>query len=367
MSHPDASSALSDESHDSLDDDETIPFDYDINAYGADFMVDNLVSRLNRGDIIIPSFHPPSAKTNSEVVPFQRAAVWTKQQRDKFVESLLFGFPVPSIFLVEEPDGTYLVLDGQQRLRTVQEYCKADGTGPALDKVHSRYEGKTYIALAAADRRRLDNALIHAIVVKEDIPTEGMAGIYQLFERLNTGGTELNTQEIRVALYHGGFVNLLRDLNRHKNWRAMYGAVNKRLRDQELILRCLAMYESGMNYYSPMRGFLNEYIDANRNLVDSRKTILFDFFGTTIDRIWTGIGKDAFRPYGRTNAAVVESIFVGVAHSRADHLAKGILRDRYVALIGDENYRKAVSTSTAHAEQVSTRLSLARQAFAESK
>ena len=292
--------------------------------------------------------------------------MWSKPQKDKFIESLLLGFPVPGIFLVAEPNHTYLVLDGQQRLRCLQEYCTDNG--PSLGRVHEKYRDKSYADLFPADRRRLDNNLIHATVVREDVPTEDKASIYQIFERLNTGGTQLNPQEIRVALYGGKLMKLLSELNRSDSWRVLYGpAESKRLKDQELILRSLAMYEEGEHYNPPMKGFLNNYMSDNRNPIRERLKSLRTVFEDTTDQIRTGIGPDAFRPQeGRLNAAVLESIFVGVAHrmdigSITDNAA---LKAAHSQLIEKKEYRDAVSTGTAQKSNVMTRLHLSKDTFA---
>lgn len=75
---------------------------YLINSYGADYTIDSLVQRINRGDIYVPSF--------------QRSFVWSINQASKFIESLLLGLPVPGIFLSKDVDRKLVVIDGQQRL-----------------------------------------------------------------------------------------------------------------------------------------------------------------------------------------------------------------------------------------------------------
>ncbi len=353
------------EAIDDIDDmEEVVPFRHDITAYGADFTVDSLVARLVRGDIIIPSFDPPTPMTGSGVAPFQRKEVWTKTQKDRFIESLLLGFPVPGIFLVAEPDRTFLVLDGQQRLRAIWDFYEQKGHGSALIKVLEDYRGLSYKDLPPESRRSLDGSLIHATVVQENTPTEDKASIYQIFERLNTGGTQLNPQEIRVALYHGKFAELLRQLNMNEHWRTLFGPVSKRLKDQELILRCLGIYETGDQYKSPMKGFLNNYMSENRDADDSRFDQLRLVFESTVKQIHDGIGK---RPYTRyLNAAVLESVFVGVA----DRLSRGPIADpsclvrAFDQLISLDEYASAVETATANEPNVRARLQLSRESFA---
>lgn len=90
-------------------------------AYGADFPVDGLVKRLTTGDIQIPIIGA-AVGPETETGGFQRQFVWSKLQADRFIESLLLGLPVPGVFLVREPSGVLLVLDGHQRLKTLQGF-----------------------------------------------------------------------------------------------------------------------------------------------------------------------------------------------------------------------------------------------------
>lgn len=100
-------------------DETVIPITYS----GQDFDVDGLVRRLNNGDMIIPRFG--LSDETVEVEGFQREFVWTKRQMDRFIETLLLEYPVPGIFLVkQQSDKRFLVLDGQQRLLTLQNFKK---------------------------------------------------------------------------------------------------------------------------------------------------------------------------------------------------------------------------------------------------
>jgi Protein of unknown function DUF262 len=227
---------------------EVAPLHYGLTSYGADFPVDGLVKRMENGDIVVPTFDPEVDDAKLGLVGFQRDFVWTKSQADRFIESLLLGFPVPGIFLVHGTDGVYLVLDGQQRLRTLQAFYRGvlRDRSFRLQYVQDEFRGLGYDDLDPDARRRLDNSIIHATVVRQDTPSEDQSAIYKIFERLNTGGTLLQPQEIRVALFPGPLVRLLRDLNEEQPWRALVGNRSKRLKDQELILRFFALRAHGI-------------------------------------------------------------------------------------------------------------------------
>ncbi len=350
--------------------DEVIPFTYSITAYGADYPVDGLVKRIRTNDIIVPVFGRQPTP-DSKVVGFQREYVWPRSKADRFIESLLLGLPVPGIFLVKEHSGVFLVLDGHQRLHTLRSFCDGllEGKEYRLEHVQERFVGKTYNELDTEDRRRLEDSIIHATIVRQDQPTEDQSSIYIVFERLNTGGVNLQPQEVRVALYHGDFVRLLRELNDSADWRALFGAKSRRLKDMELILRFFAFYFYSEQYRSPMKDFLNRYMATNRSLAHQNEEQLREVFLQTVMVIHKAIGVKAFRPRTSVNAAVVDSLMVGVANriaskgrlrtdSQLNHLAQ-----RYQRLLKAAEYVDAVETGTAQEAKVEARLRLAREAF----
>ncbi len=293
-----------DESLDEVD--EVVPFKYSITSYGADYPVDGLVKRISMRDIIIPKF--------------QRGYVWSLKEASRFVESLLLGLPVPSIFLSKEPETQkLLVIDGQQRLLSLRYFY--DGIWPstrkefALKGVPSKFEGATYKSLPGDDRRRLDDSIVHAIVVKQDEPSDDSSSIYHIFERLNTSGMSLTPQEIRTAIHHGEFSDLLEDLNTLEDWRSVYGPVNRLMRDQELILRFLALYYSAEQYHRPMKGFLNDFMGRNKHLKVISGEVIRSIFTPTIQVIHKSIGRRAFRLARVLNAAVFDAVMVGIART----------------------------------------------------
>lgn len=343
----------------SLDDvDEIVPFKYSITSYGADYPVDGLVKRISTHDIIIPRF--------------QRGYVWTLREASRFVESLLLGLPVPSIFLSKEPETQkLLVIDGQQRLLSLRYFY--EGLWPstrkefALKGVPSKFEGATYKTLASDDRRRLDDSIVHAIVVKQDEPSDDSSSIYHIFERLNTSGVSLTAQEIRTAIHHGEFSDLLKELNNLEEWRAVYGQVNKLMRDQELILRFLALYYESEQYSRPMKGFLNTFMGRNRRLSGISKEDMRSVFTQTITAIHKSIGKRAFKLARVLNAAVFDAVMVGVARRlrQGAILDLDTVQERYATLLASPNFLAVAERATADEESVSKRLDLATRAFAD--
>ena len=355
---------------DALDEaDEVLPLDYVISYYGADFPVDALVERLGKGDIYIPTFGS-SAQEGSEIAGFQREYVWTKTKSDRFIESLLLGLPVPGIFLVKEKDGRLLVLDGHQRLRSLQNYYKEDINGRKyrLQNVQGRFNNKSFTDLDPSDRRRLNDTIIHATILRQYQPQDDCSSIYAVFERLNTGGVNLSAQEIRVALYHGELVQVLNKLNEYEIWRSIYGRKSKRMRDMELILRFFAFHYHVGVYRKPMKDFLNRYMHGNRNLDKQSESELGELFRNTVSCLWEVLGKRTFRPAGAINAAVMDSVMTGLARrliNGGEVVNKDQLKRSYEALLANEKYVEAIRAHTSETAKVKARMTLAVEAFAE--
>ncbi len=346
------------EIEDNLGDEEVITFKYSITSYGADYPIDGLVRRISDESIKVPIF--------------QRGFVWTYGQACSFIESLLLGLPVPGIFLSRERDTQkLLVVDGQQRLRTLQYFyeglfvpSKREFT---LRNVQTQFEGKTYKSLLSEDRRRLDDSILHATVVRQDEPSDDESSIYLLFERLNTGGTQLQPQEIRACIYVGEFNELLAELNENPSWRNIFGQRNKRRRDQELILRFLSLYFYGEHYSRPMKEFLNIYMGKNRRLKLNAAPQIEDVFVSTIQAIDSFLGPKAFRPVRALNAAILDSVMVGVARrlERGPISDGDALRSSYDCLLANDRFQFATARATAGEESVAARTTLATEAFSE--
>jgi hypothetical protein len=326
---------------------EVISTTYSITSYGADYPVDSIVKRMEKNDIVIPTYCM-DLEPGQQTIGFQREFVWKKPQCDRFIESLLLGLPVPGIFLVKEASGKLLVLDGQQRLRTLAGYLGEilQGKEFTLEYVQEQWKGKRYNTLEPEDRRRLDDSIIHATIVRQDEPAEDQSSIYLIFERLNSSGTVLQPQEIRVALYHGEYASLLSRLNENACWRQLYGKKSSRLKDIELILRFFSLYYRSETYKKPMKEFLNKSMANNKTLGKYSADELNELFGNVVTLIHESIGKGAFRLKNAVNAALVDSLMVGIA----SRLSSGPINDKhevvmkYNQLLLNQSYLKAVSS-----------------------
>lgn len=330
---------------------ESIDFTYSITSYGADYPVDSLVKRLKQNKIRIPSF--------------QRGYVWSLSKACRFIESLLIGLPVPGIFLTRDTNSAdLLVIDGQQRLKTLEFFYNGQFNDRVfrLRDVQEKYEGKTYEDLNTDDQQRLDDSIIHATIVRQDEPSEDHSSIYSVFERINTGGMQLQPQEIRSAIYPGKFADLLKELNENIAWRNIYGNKNNRLKDQEFILRFFAMYLYRDNYTKPLKGFLNAFMAENRDLQLHKKDELVEIFEKTVLFVNETLGKQAFRPIRALNASVFDSGMVAIAtmiYSNKGTIDKDRFLKKYNKLLKNQKYLDATTDGTSDETVVANRMEIA--------
>jgi hypothetical protein len=333
---------------------------------GQDFDVEGLVRRLRGGDIKIPVFGHQDPQIST--AGFQRSFVWTKPQMDRFIESLLLGYPVPGIFLVRQKDNRYLVLDGQQRLRTLEHFFDGlhDGREFTLSNVATQFKALTYKSLPEDLRRQLDNTFFQATIVATDESSQSLEAIYQIFERVNSGGTQLTPHEIRVALFAGPFIDFTERLNRGAAWRALYGKKSPRLRDQELVLRIVALADDASSYKRPLKTFLNGFVAEHRSLLGFDVDNVASRFDAAADLVNRAGGHAALRPGGsQINSALTEAIFVAlIRRIRSGHrLTTRQVKTALGRLGRDKDLAAVTSRATADEESVRRRLEIATAAF----
>ncbi len=195
------------------------------------------------------------------------------------------------------------------------------------------------------------------------------SSIFHIFERLNTGGINLNPMEIRKCVYSGAHFALLEELNGLEEWRKLIGQpkIDKRLRDTELLLRVLALSSSWEPYKKPMKRFLNGYLSANRKLKDGP---LDDFIKDTRNGFIESckyalkhLGEKPFHLRGRLNYAAMDSTMVASCVA----LKKGVndLKRRYDILVKDEEYIDWCTKDTSDEKILTSRIKKAISVLAE--
>lgn len=282
--------------------------EYDLTSSPNDFNIMTINSFIESGAIVIPGF--------------QRNFVWDIKRASKLIESIILGLPVPQIFLYEETKNKFLVMDGQQRLMTIFYFIKqrfpkrekrADlreifskygnipddilyndeyftGFKLSLSKTKDRHKNKfnglTYKTLGEY-RTQFELRPIRNVIVKQNVPKDDNSSVFEIFNRLNSGGINLTPQEIRGSLYHSMFYDLLYRLNLEPIWRRLLkmDAPDLHMRDIELLLRgfAFAMMLDGNNYYSSLAKFLNDFSNRMKKITHDKITFYELYFKSFLE------------------------------------------------------------------------------------
>ena len=183
---------------------------YNISSWGADLSFRELITMYEEDELQKPEL--------------QRKYVWDKVEASRFIDSLLLGLPVPSIFLANTSDGNKLIIDGFQRIMTVYDYVKGIWSKDKKvfklsnsEKINEKWRGKAFAELEETEKKRIKSTTIHAIIFEQKSPKEDDTSLYQIFERINTSGRTLFPQEIRNCVYQGKFNDMLFELRAYPN------------------------------------------------------------------------------------------------------------------------------------------------------
>lgn len=345
----------SDEQDDFYSDDDL----FKIQSWGADLSFRELISRYDENELVKPEL--------------QRYYVWDKSEASRFIDSILLGLPVPSIFLAKTKDEKLLIIDGYQRLMTVRDYVKGifskDGKVFKLsrtEKVHSKWRGKAFAELEDEEQRRIRNTTIHAIIFMQRSPLVGDTSLYQVFERINSSGRTLLPQEIRNCVYQGPFNSLLLKLNENASWRRLFGKEDRdeRMRDVEFILRFFALsseqilFDADSPSRISLKKYLNQFMDRFNDSV-----YMDEFearFENALEKAESALGLSAFHNLSqashshfveRFSPTIFDSVLVAFYLAEKDKKpdvipdeAKAkklelLLRDDYQRLLSQETMR----------------------------
>ncbi len=327
---------------DESDEDEVL-VEYDISTYPSDFTLSGIVDMWESKDITIPEF--------------QREFVWGIKQSSLLIDSFLLGLPVPPVFFYIDSENKNLIIDGQQRILSVvfffEGYFGFESVQgkrqvfrlQGLDE-RSPYSKKTFTELDESDQRKLKNAVLRAINIRQLTPKGERTSIFHVFERLNTGGTPLKPQEIRNCVFRGDIVKVLRELNKDTNWRKILGKKNfdRHQRDIELILRVFALSHPSCEYEKPMKIFLNNAMDQNRQASSKEIKRFQNRFSKTVEIIVEKLGNKPFHVRGPLNTSVLDSVFCTVL-SNINHLPND-LKARFEKLLNDSGFDDCTRTGT---------------------
>lgn len=297
---------------------------------------------------------------------FQRKYVWKIAQQSLFIESILLNFPLPPLYINKNLKGKYIVVDGRQRITTLRRFLKNEFRLEGL-KAFPDLNGKNFEDLKVIDsnyQSRIEDKKLLVYLIQPTVPLEM---VYDIFNRINTGGTQLERQEIRNCIYLGKATKFLQKLASKENFKKAidYGISDNRAKDQEAILRYLSfrLFDYKLDYKNSMNDFVENTmkhinghlsdIDLNNleNDFDKAMNFTFDFFGKRNFRIPTNDTR------GRINIAIFETVAGYFASKNKNFLKenKAQIKANFSMLLNDNKYLDAVQFSTGDKRRVSAR------------
>lgn len=265
-----------------------------------DMSVNTLIEQWNDKTFILPDI--------------QREYVWSNSKASRLIESLLLNVPIPVLYLAEAPEDHYEIIDGHQRIKSVARFLNNEFRLSGLQVLGSAtHRGKRYHQLPAADQRRIKTRVIRAIIITDEShPTMK----FEVFERLNVGATALTAQEIRNSTCRGQFMTLVRsDLVNDANFRACIGTKTPRRRmvDEELVIRSLAIHNRATTYRPPLPRFLNKFSHDMNKVDEIALDELARVFKRAAENVHAVFGTNSFRLTYEDGSLVDRTINRGLA------------------------------------------------------
>lgn len=227
-----------------------------IDFYTSEYTVEILAQKVAEGEYTVPDY--------------QREFTWDTPRKCKFIESILIGLPIPFVFFwMNNQTGKLEIVDGSQRLRTLEEYLHNRLTLEGLERLDLLNNTK-FEDLSLARRRKILNKSIRGIILSEDTDIESRV---DLFERINTGSKVANPAEIRRGALRGIFMDFITGLAKNEQFSrlAPVSPTQKKEREPEELVARFFAYSDGIDgYKDDVSPFIFRYIkrmndEFNRN------------------------------------------------------------------------------------------------------
>lgn len=233
--------------------------------------------------------------------PFSRKiGLWNDEQKSRLIESLLLRIPLPAFYFDGTDYDNWLVVDGLQRLSVFKEFIGIQSFWLKGLEYFVEFNGRTFNDLPRNIQRRIEETPVVAYIIQPGTPEEVK---FNIFIRINTGGTPLSSQEIRHFLNQGFPAEFLNDLADLPEFIEVIGDIQKeRMEDREIILRFLAFHLSGFESYQPsMDWFLNIAMKNLNQLSESKRNELRNLFRVAMQRVLRMFEDKAFRKPFKTS------------------------------------------------------------------
>ena len=225
--------------------------DYDTRDYAIDF----LVQQYRENEFYIPD-------------EYQRQYIWEDSDKNRFIESILLGLPIPFMFFSDTDDGRCEIIDGAQRTQALEEFMQNDLILNNLKKL-TELNGFTYNDLPEYFKRKFNKTTMRIIVLSDETTMDIRK---EIFNRINTTGRPAKPSEIRRGSYAGPFMEFLKECTKNPIFIKVCPVSEiskKRYEDLELVLRFFAFLNNYKNFTHRVDEFLDQYVEDNQNNFDA--------------------------------------------------------------------------------------------------
>jgi hypothetical protein len=315
-----------------------------------DLVVESLIEQISGGTIFL--------RPLSERPSFQRRYVWNDTLASRLIESILLNVPIPPCYLSQNDEFELDVIDGQQRLFSIFRFLDNRFALSGLE-VLAEINGSRFHELPPKLQRQIKTHTLRCVAVTNESHPEIK---FDVFQRLNTNTVPLNAQELRNCVYRGALNELLKDAVAYPPWLTILKrrAPDRRMRDEELVLRYFAFHVHGASSYkTPQKYWLNQAAKDGQNYSEKKIAQLGAAWRKAIDvaLVWFLPGE-CFRrvPLGRSgpiNRALFDLTMDSASKveiTAAPALRKGV-RSQYIKLLQVAEFSDLISRAVDHTKR----------------
>lgn len=327
-----------------------------------DLVVESLIDQIKNDTIFL--------RPISERPSFQRRYVWTDTLASRLIESMLLNVPIPPCYLSQNEAYELDVIDGQQRLFSIYRFHENQFALTGLEVLKDLNKLRFH-QLPTKQQRQLKTHTLRLVAVTNESHPEIK---FDVFQRLNTNTVPLNAQELRNCMYRGALNDLLKEAVSYKSWLSILGKrqPDKRMRDEELLLRFFAFYIHGIeSYRTPQKHWLNEAAKDGRKYTAER----IDGLGT----VWTNAidtslewfePRECFRRLASSSSrAINRALFdltmltAASTNPEAAKTSRSRFREQYTKLLASEDFSDLIGRAVDHTKRTKRRFTLWKAAF----
>lgn len=302
---------------------------------------------------------------------YQRNYVWDNKKASMLIESIILNVPIPVIYVSQEEDDSWSVIDGLQRLSSLKRFFDGKFRLNGLE-ILSDLNKSDINTLNPKALRMLKNGLLRVIMITHDSNEEIK---YDVFMRLNTGSVHLTEQELRNCLYRGSLNKFLKEVVQNETWLKLIGLrePHKRMADREMALRFLAIWkswdketESLNGYKGRMKSFLNAFMNEHKDIKQNEIVQWKQTFEETVNKVYQVYGDNAFKRQGldgviekTINRAIIDVIMLSsTQYSLAELMSKKEqITGQFLKMTNnDVDFRNSIKIGTSDTKVITHRL-----------